>query len=203
VPDFLKNWRLMLILGLVLGLAALVLFGRAYRDVTKVRPVVKASGDIQAGEKISKKNLKQDEVSGALPEDAVTRPEEILDLAAKGFIPGDTVLRKSMFQEFAGEGVEGELARLPGYLGVAFAADIYTTVGGNVLKGSVVTVSIVNKAEKKAEDVGENVKVLSAGGSDKSDTRSVTLALTKEQYARVKEALAGGCTFIFALQSRS
>lgn len=203
MPNFLKNWRLMLVLGLILGLAALAIFAKAYREATMLRLVVKAAGDIQAGQEMTAKMLRAEEISGTLPQDVVTRPEEIVGLAAKGFIPGDTVLRRSMFGNFAGAGVEGELAQMPGHFGVAFAADIYTTVGGNVVKDSVVTVKVINKTEKKTDEVGQNIKVLAVSGGDGRDAKSVTLALTREQVDMVSEAHAKGCTFIFALQPRS
>jgi hypothetical protein len=203
VFKFLKNYRIMLGIALLLFIITMIFSARFYRQLSSSQVVIKATKDMTSGQQVTEDLLKPAENFGTLPADVVMQKDEIAGLYPKGFIPADTVLRKSMFQDKnSGIGIEGELKNLPGLWAVSFSADIYTTVGGNIVNGSSVVVYLIDTSETRSEKVGEGIKVLSAASQD-STQKSVTLALKPEQSDRVAECLARGCTFLFALQPRS
>lgn len=163
--------------------AALAAVTAAYNlnAVAGMVPVAVARSDIAPDEAASPKNIGVGKTPrGALQGDTVREPRELAGMAAKGFIPSGTVLKKSMFQPIEKAGAAARLSLKPGYVAVALSPSLDTTCGGEVKPGSLVDVKCVRK-DGSLQVIAEKVEVLAAPEKSKG----VVVALKKAEADRL------------------
>lgn len=193
-----QNYRKFFFLALVLALVAAGIAGYAWHTMMSMIPIAKAGADILPEQQTTPQNvIPGRELKGSLHADTVKDPIELKDMVAKGFIPAGTTLRKSMFQPVSATGVAARLE--PGQVAVAVPANIQSTCGGTVKKGSQVDLLVTSKTA--TEVVGHRITVLDVtvkkdGGSDSA----VILALTDQQGKLLTSTMSKGSSPVLFLR---
>lgn len=148
--------------------------------------------EIKADDMASPQNIGTGQTPrGALQNDTVINPSDLAGMAAKGYIPAGTVLRKSMFQPMSEAGVPAKLATMPGKVAIALPADINVTVGGIVKSGDRVAI----KASQKGQTVTlvTEATVLTIPQSGSKDN-AITIAVTPQESQIIWNAKSAGQT---------
>ena len=133
---------------------------------------------------------------GALQSDTILNPADLAGMAAKGYIPAGTVLRKSMFQPMSNSGVPAKLKTMSGKVAIALAADINTTVGGVLKPNNQVTIKASDKGQTEAlVNAATILSVPNQGTSDKA----VIFAVTPSEAQAIWDAKSAGKTIWYQL----
>lgn len=141
-----KNYRLMFGLFLLFAALTAVIFAYGYDSITRKTTVAVALEDIMPNQAASPANVGSARFPiGGIQVDTVLRPVELKGMAARGYIPKGTILRKSMFQPVEEAGASAILSLKKGLVAIALPPSIDTTCGGQVKQGCLVDVKIVGQ----------------------------------------------------------
>ncbi|GEA16302.1 hypothetical protein E308F_25460 [Moorella sp. E308F] len=191
-----KNYRLMLLIGLICG--GLAAFGAVTAVNQKVGavPAVVAAKDIEGRRALAAGDLTVSLLPrSALYKDALASVSQAVGQVARGFIPAGTVMRASMLLPPDKAGISGILSEYPGLVAVAVKVDIETNLAGALQAGDKVQVI----ARHKDAGGGRHEVVASAAPVLAVNDKGVILGLTPEENGRYQQALAGGAAISFAL----
>lgn len=162
----------------IFGLITVGIILYAYNTLASFTPVVRAQTDIQADEIATNQNITTDKtMSGAVQSDTVLNPQELQGMAAKGFIPSGTVLRKAMFQKISDAGIAAKLSTMGDKVAIALPADTINTVGGNLKQDQEIVVK--STAKSTTRTLASKAIVLSAPKNKTSG--SVVLAVSPNE----------------------
>lgn len=191
-----KNYRLMLLIGLICG--GLAAFGAVTAVNQKVGavPAVVAAKDIEGHQVLAAGDVTVVPVpKAALYKDTLPAVGQAVGQVARGFIPAGTVIRASMLLPPAKAGISGLLSDYPGLVALAVKADIETNLAGVLQPGDKVQVMARYKDAKggRYEVLASSAPVLVV------NDKGVLLGLTPEENSRYQQALAGGAAISFAL----
>jgi Flp pilus assembly protein CpaB len=196
--NFLKNYKAWLALMLLFAAGAGFLSVHLIRSYTGTVEVVSALTDLDAGSVIRAQSTAMvDCARGNLYPDAVSDPGEVAGMVARGFIPGGTILRKSMFVSPRMSGVSGQLTSLGrDYRAVAVANTTATTVAGVVRPGDRVSIYVSPKEAPAHVKLLDDVLVVQAGavetGEGQQQTSGLVLALGEKDAETLIDYLPGG-----------
>lgn len=196
--NLLKNYKAWLILAVILAIGAGALSVWLIRSYVGTVRVASALTDLEAGAVIQAHNITQvDCARGNLYPDAVRDPREVAGMVAKGFIPGGTILRKSMFMPPQTAGISGQLAALgKGYRAVAIPNTMSTTVAGAVQAGDRVDVYASPKDSANHVKILSDALVLQAGSVQTSEGQQqspgLVLALSEKEAEAIIDYLPSG-----------
>lgn len=198
-----KDPRVVIAIAILCGLVAVILFYQKYNDIMMTKKVLVAKQDIKLDNLLSSKNAVFDgKPSGGLPNDYIVNEDEVQDKVAKGFIPAGTTIRKSMLKDNKGIGIEAKLGENPQLIATSFEADLYTTIGGQLKIGSIVTVKALLKSMEGTTNttvlIGERIPVWHV--DSESNQKAVVLGLTQEQFDNVTRVNANGAKYQFGLR---
>jgi hypothetical protein len=155
-----KNYRLMFGLFVLLAAIAAIIAAGSLSRATGTSQVAIASINIAADDAATVKNIGDAKIpQAAVQPDTALSLQDLQGMAAKGFIPAGTVLRKSMFQNISMAGAEAKLSLEPDLIAVALPVSLDTTIGGEIKAGSHVDIDVVTK-EGALVTVAGNVEVL-------------------------------------------
>jgi Flp pilus assembly protein CpaB len=179
-------------LSLACALIAASLAAYYYNKMAGMVTVAVAMQEIQADDMASPKNVGPGKTPrGALQSDTVINPSDLAGMAAKGYIPAGTVLRKSMFQPMSEAGVPAKLATMPGKVAIALPADINVTVGGVIKPGDRVTIKASEKG--RTEILVSEATVLTVPQKGSKDD-AITIAVTPRESQTIWDAKSLGKT---------
>lgn len=196
--NLLKSYKPWLVLTVFLAIGAGALSVWLVRSYVGTVKVVSALTDLDAGAVIQAQNMTQvDCASGNLYPDAVRDPREVAGMVARGFIPGGTILRRSMFMSPQVAGVSGQLAALgKGYTAVAIPNTMSTTVAGALQSGDRVAVYASPKDAAAHIKLLDNVLVIQAGSiktnEGQQQSPGLVLALKEKDAETLIDYLPGG-----------
>lgn len=196
--NYLKNYKAWLALTILLAAAAGALSVSLVRSYVGTVKVASALTDLDAGSVIRAQNTAQiDCARGNLYPDAVREPREVAGMVARGFIPGGTILRKSMFVPPQMSGVSGRLSSMGrDYRAVAVANTMSTTVAGVVQAGDRVSIYVSSKDASAHVKLLDDVLVLQAGAVEtregEQQTQGLVLALGEKDAENLIDYLPGG-----------
>lgn len=151
-----------------------------------------AMTDIHTDDMASPKNTGPGQTPrGALQGDTILTPSDLDGMAAKGYIPAGTVLRKSMFQPMSKTGITAKLATMPGKIAIALPANLNTLVGG-VIKPSD-KVNIKASEEGKTSELIKEAIILTTPNKGSNDN-AITIAVTPQEAQELWNAQSLGKT---------
>lgn len=204
-----RNYKLWLILSVVLAVSAGIAAVFAIRAYVGTVPVLAAKADIQDGHIMMKEDLTTvDCAKGNLYPDTLTDVKEVIGLAAKGYIPAGTILRGAMFAPAEDYKTASLLKKLgKDYRAIAIPNSILTNVAGMLNPGDKVTVYVISKNFDKKLKLLSNCLVLQSGTIQTPDgteeTPGIVLALPEKDAEVIIDYLPGGkreATFVVTLQ---
>ncbi|HHW44750.1 Flp pilus assembly protein CpaB [Desulfofundulus thermobenzoicus] len=195
----LKNYRLMLVVGLICGILAAAGAIITVNQKIGALPAVVAARDIDQQRLLAPEDLKVVPVPrAALYKDAIPAADRLVGWVSRGFIPAGTVLRQGMLLPPDQAGVSGILAaKYPDRLAVAVKADVETNVAGTVRPGDLVRVVARYKSgqgkEGRQETIADNIPVLAV------NDKGVVIGLTAPENEKYNKAMADGAVVACAV----
>lgn len=178
----LRNYRLMFFLFVVCAAIAAIIAVVTLNRASGLAQAAVAAANISEDEVASSRNVGTAKIpQAAVQSDTAASPADLQGMAARGFIPAGTVLRRSMFQKISASGAEAKLSLEPGLVAVALPVGLDTTVGGEVRAGCRVDVAAVKK-DGSMVAVASGVEVLSVpdtSSQNQNSLKGVVLGMQK------------------------
>ncbi|GAB6159340.1 hypothetical protein JCM39194_25410 [Desulfotomaculum varum] len=205
--NILKNYKAILTVSIVSGVIAALLGLKIFSDTVKLVPVLVTSKDIFADQLITTDNITvKKEPVGSLRADTLLESDiqYLKGMCAKGFIPANTPLRKTMVQPFKNSGISTKIGlEHKDKVVIALEPKLATTIGGALKKNDHVRIKCISKADSSMvlmppETVVEKALVLEVPQKD-SAIDGVLLAVTSDEAHKIEEKMQEGKSFVFEL----
>ena len=193
-----KNFKYWLLVAAVFAVLAAVGSVQAVRQFAGAVQAVAVKRDVQAGEVLTQNDLVTvEQARGTLYRDAVLSARDAAGMAARGFVPAGTVLRRSMLVPPQMAGVAGSLASLgPGYVAVAVPNTLGTTVAGTLESGNRVDIYSRSGDKEPPVKAASDVLVLRAGvvrtAQGEQPVQGVVLAVPAGDLDKLLPYITGG-----------
>lgn len=184
------NGKTFLLCGVILSVVFAVSVYTTFTKVENLVPVVVATGNIQAHEKITSKMVKIEEVPAmGRPANAIDDIEMVVDgWATTRIFQGQAIIQPMVSKQFDKSGASGLALSIPSekLRAVSFPATPETAVGGKIQKGDFVDVIAVmdgaalNSTTSITKTILQQVEVFDVVGEGEKIT-GITLLLDLDQ----------------------
>lgn len=193
-----KNFKYWLLVAVVFAVLAAVGSVQAVRQFAGVVQAVAVKRDVQAGEVLTQNDLVMvEQARGTLYKDAVLLARDAAGMAARGFVPAGTVLRRSLLVPPQMVGVAGSLTSLgSGYVAVAVPNTLGTTVAGMLESGNRVDIYSRSSDKEPPVKAASDVLVLRTGvvrtAQGEQPVQGVVLAVPAGDLDKLLPYITGG-----------